>query len=81
MKLWLLRLRISMVAPLLLIYVFVGFGCHKLRHYLVYVLLILTPSYFHEFCCIQKLKTRISMQELVLLDVLILHLFLSLWMV
>ena len=39
-----------------------------------------SQSYFHEFCCMQKLKAIISMQKLVLLDVLILHLFLSLWM-
>ena len=31
MKLWLLRLRISMMRPLLLICMFVGFGCHTLR--------------------------------------------------
>ena len=44
-KLWLFRLRISMVRPLLLIYVFMGFGCHRLRHCLMYVLLILASTH------------------------------------
>ena len=77
-KPWLLRLRISMVRPLLLICVFTGFGCHRLRHCLIYVLLILAPNHIFalllaELCWMQKLKRRLIMHKLVLLDTLILH--------